>query len=552
MPRYIQLPIQTNSVNLLELATNYLANRIPGWRVQEAELDYIMLQTQAMLAAELATIASDVPAAIFRYFGSTLMDMPPEEATVASTSSTWTAIDDAGYAVPIGTTVGIPSADGSFVAFTTANEVIIPPGSTSTAIGEVILTASEAGAAGSGLGNEGTVVQLVDPLDWVDTIILAGMTIGGVDEELDDVYLDRLRAELQLMSPRPILPQDFAVLARERPGVFRATAIDMYNPQHNLLTANEASIETDITGWTAYGGCTVARSTSQAADGAASAQITSTGSGNMQVRLTTAKPASFAQRWTGGMSFRSAATARSCRAQLEFLNAGGGVIGTASLGTSVTDSTSGWIAATVSAIAPEGTATVRLVAQIIATSPSEIHYFDKAFLRKGQTDTTWTPGDSGEFQVERQVAVALQDSLGGAASPTVKADVRAFLDEMREVNFVVNVIDPTFTTINVVWEVQSVPGTNLPALLDSVNQALSDYLNPTTWGLPEDRDPRVWINRTKVRYTDLVHIVKDVVGVDYIVNLVFAIAGGTLGTTDITLPGVAPLPLVGALNGTVN
>lgn len=47
----------------------------------------------------------------------------------------------------------------------------------------------------------------------------------------------------------------------------------------NLLTANQASLETDTTGWTVYSGCTIARSTVDFFSGAASLLVTHTGTG---------------------------------------------------------------------------------------------------------------------------------------------------------------------------------------------------------------------------------------------------------------------------------
>jgi uncharacterized phage protein gp47/JayE len=62
------------------------------------------------------------------------------------------------------------------------------------------------------------------------TVTLDAPTAGGVDAESDADYLDRLHELLTLLAPRPILPNDFAVLARTVAGVGRATAIDLYNP----------------------------------------------------------------------------------------------------------------------------------------------------------------------------------------------------------------------------------------------------------------------------------------------------------------------------------
>ena len=53
---------------------------------------------------------------------------------------------------------------------------------------------------------------------------------GGTEDETSDDYLARLAEALTILAPRPILPNDFAVLARQVPGVGRATAIDLYQP----------------------------------------------------------------------------------------------------------------------------------------------------------------------------------------------------------------------------------------------------------------------------------------------------------------------------------
>ncbi|RCH70458.1 hypothetical protein DT019_02935 [Streptomyces sp. SDr-06] len=49
----------------------------------------------------------------------------------------------------------------------------------------------------------------------------------------------------------------------------------------NLLTYNDESVETDITGWAAGGNTTIAQSTTQARDGTHSLRLTSTASGTI-------------------------------------------------------------------------------------------------------------------------------------------------------------------------------------------------------------------------------------------------------------------------------
>ena len=76
----------------------------------------------------------------------------------------------------------------------------------------------------------GLVLELVDSLAYVTTVVTSGVSAGGSDAESDSAYLDRASAEAQLLTPRPILPRDFAVLASRVPGVQRAVAVSGYNP----------------------------------------------------------------------------------------------------------------------------------------------------------------------------------------------------------------------------------------------------------------------------------------------------------------------------------
>ena len=89
--------------------------------------------------------------------------------------------------------------------------------------------------------------------------------------------------------------------------------------------------------------------------------------------------------------------------------------------------------------------------------------------------------------IERMVAVAAVDVNGAAVSPTVKANVDAYLQANREINFIVNVIDPKFTTINVATTVVALAGFTQAAVQSSVVASIQQYLSPATWG----QDPTI-------------------------------------------------------------
>jgi hypothetical protein len=231
MAEYIEPPITTEPDDLAEEAFAYLEDAIPGWLPAPGNLETWLVEANAQLAGELMDVASAVPTSIFRYYGETILGLPPNEAQSATGTTTWTANDAAGYTIEAGTLVGIAAAGDELLPFEVQSDTVIAPGTT-TATG-VIVVAVDAGANANGLT---TAPEVIDPLDWVASVALAGATAGGVDEESDADYLNRLHELLGLLAPRPILPNDFAVLARTVAGVGRSTAIDLYNPGPPVTT----------------------------------------------------------------------------------------------------------------------------------------------------------------------------------------------------------------------------------------------------------------------------------------------------------------------------
>lgn len=555
MTQYIDLPIDSDPQDILADSYAYLQSVIPGWTPAVPNLDVWLLEAISSAAAELKDVASAVPTSIFRWFGANLANIPPVDATPATTTITVTVQDAAGYTIPNGTQVSIDKSGDVTIPFTVVGDRIIVPGN--TVLAGIPITAAVAGADGSGLGSVGGVVHLLDPLTFVTTITQDAVTLNGVDAESDTDYLNRLASELQLLTPRPILPRDFAVLYRNIAGVFRATAIDGYNPLHNLLTANQASIETDATGWTAAGNTTLARSTAQAADGVASLSATATGAGAVAAILAAGAgytPVIPGETITALGSSRAAVTPRSSYVQIDWLNAGLGVISSV-VGAAANDATTGWTNYSVTGTAPALAAFVRIELVNTGLVAAEVHYWDKMSVRRGLT-TDWVPGGTGETGQPRMVAVAGVDSAGAAVSGPVKAAGQAYLQAQREVNFVVNMVDPVITQIDVTYQVKALPGYDLPTLVTNINTALQGYLNPAAWGVQLGADVHDWTNTSSVRYLEVAAFINSVEGVDYITttagsyDLTIGIHGNPLARVDVALPGVAPLPTAGTLTGT--
>lgn len=162
----------------------------------------------------------------------------------------------------------------------------------------------------------------------------------------------------------------------------------------NLLSANQASLETDTTGWQVRSNCTIARSTAQFTEGAASLLVTSVAAGNMSAQTLEGVggiPVVAGNDYTALCSFRAGSTGRAANTGITFYDVDGNVIQT-TIGAPTIDSNAGWNAASVTRTAPAGAAFAAVVGYITAVGVAEVHYFDKLSLSRNPG--LWYPGGS--------------------------------------------------------------------------------------------------------------------------------------------------------------
>jgi Baseplate J-like protein len=227
---YIEFPIEVNAETLIEEVFADLEDQIDGWEPAAGNLETFLIRAIVYrLIVPLAQLAADVPPEVFDRWGEEIAEVERHLASAATGATTWKMTDNGGYKIPAGTEIGVPVSGSEARGFRTVNEVIIPPGSTETAAGEVLIEAIEAGTQDNELEGEATLEDaLALPLD---SIKLVGATSTGEDEEEPTVYLGRLRETMETLAPRPIIAKDVAILARNVPGVGRSVAIDNYNAE---------------------------------------------------------------------------------------------------------------------------------------------------------------------------------------------------------------------------------------------------------------------------------------------------------------------------------
>ncbi|MCW3040938.1 MAG: hypothetical protein JWM31_2843 [Solirubrobacterales bacterium] len=364
MPEYVPLPQAENVPSpddLQQLAFAYMADRVPGWVPTEGMPEARLIEAVALMAYEVAVLTGAVPSAIFRYFGRSILELPSIDPSSASVDGVVTMKDNAGYTLPAGTIFGLRRTGDQLYAFRVAQDVIVPPGSTT---GPVTLVAVLTGLDTSGLTGP---VEFIDAVSYVARTVTAGVeyasislnsvTTSGVDGESDADYQDRLRTELTTLAPRLILPADAEIFARRIPGVARAVALDGLNP------------------------------------------------------------------------------------------------------------------------------------------------------------------DDGSTNNARYLTVAVVDAAGEAVSSLVKAAVDADLQARREATFIVRVIDPTYTTLDVRFTAVTFQGFDPVTVQAAAVAAVQSYLSPATWGQTPYGQQQDWKQQTSVRYWELIAVLNSVAGLNYVTSL---------------------------------
>lgn len=157
--------------------------------------------------------------------------------------------------------------------------------------------------------------------------------------------------------------------------------------------------------------------------------------------------------------------------------------------------------------------------------------------------------DPAATNVARCVTVVVVDSAGQPVPN--RAAIADFLEGKREVNFLVFVIDPTYTQVDVTFEATHYDGFDTDDVNTRAVAALTAYLDPSAWGAPTGGEAKGWVNVDHAFYLEIATALNNVDGLDRVTALTIGKNGGAQSTTDVLLDGVAPLATAGIILGTV-
>jgi hypothetical protein len=111
---YIELPVETDELTMADDAVDALQSKWDGWEPNDGDLEVVLIEALASLAAPVARQAALGTEEIFRIFGVELVGVPYQDGSPATTTVTFTLTDTELHTVPDGSEIDI---DG--VAFLT-------------------------------------------------------------------------------------------------------------------------------------------------------------------------------------------------------------------------------------------------------------------------------------------------------------------------------------------------------------------------------------------------------------------------------------------------
>lgn len=491
MPDYILEPLDTDAEEIFQNFVAYVNESFPDWQPSEGQLDVMIARYFSMQAAFTADMATRVQRAIFRYFGSSLANIPPLSGSQSTAIVHFVIVDvnvpPVDHFLPLGALVALTNDNGDSIAFSLTGDLVAPAGTTES---EIEVRALDLGEDGNNI--TGTV-EMVEQVDWIQTAWVVGYSANGSDPEDDAVYIQRLSDNLALMAPRPILADDFAVFAQNIPGVWRAAVLDNFRPG----TQEVQTITSNYTGgtWTA----------------------------TFNGKTTAPIPAK--------------ATASNIRDALALLpnfdvedgDFAGGPLGTAPV-----------------TITFKGKYVYMDVSAITAVTTS---------LTGGSSFTIveTIKGTAYALDMENSIAISAIDESGNPLSAEVKADLITYLQSTRSQNFVITFVDPAYHTVDVTYSARALRYQDPDSVKTNVNSSLSFYLDPSQWGMyPNQAQSRRWNLQPMVRYLELTTMVENTAGVDYTESLTFALDGGIMNSSDKSFTGPFSLTRPGTLNGTID
>lgn len=224
---YVDLTINDlQPIDIYEAARDYALVSLPEFNPRVGTIEDAMLEAMSYVSGLTTGAINRLPDGLMEGI-LRLMGFTRSEATFASGSVIFTAIDTTGLTIPDGTQVSFSetTADGVVThIFETTESVTIPEGSTDS--NPVQIVALEAGE--KPVLTDGTGLTLLSPISRLFEVVFDGVMTQGVEAESDTEFFNRATSYLSSLS-RSLATGDQVTnyILNTYPNAFRARTYDL-------------------------------------------------------------------------------------------------------------------------------------------------------------------------------------------------------------------------------------------------------------------------------------------------------------------------------------
>lgn len=539
--------------DIYDAAVAELQARIPDWTPREGHIEVMLLEALALEVAELIYALNRVPNAVTQVLLG-LFGVTHDEGAAATTTLKFHLATTFPVTIPAGTVARLDLPNElEPVEFSTDSEVTSVEGTT-----EVTVTATSTTFTSDANGYAiGTVVSLSDSLAYVDLVTLETAVTGGRSPEDDTEYFNRGTQVLGRLTKTLVLPSQFESAALEEVYVERAKVIDNWaggSEEENLQ--KQSSFEGDNSDWVVSGpGTLTFEDDLDAPHGFKVARLQATGAGNpyfhstdaILVPVTAGDIGQYANVYAR-MKWDSVNTPNTTvRLNVYFLDASFATVsGGAMIGTPRTLDNSYQRILNNDNQIPATTAWIEVRPIINNSVTGDAIRVDSVYVDIGANIP-----DEGPHPDYRVHASEMGNPGADAGYVTVavygdnehvsvsnRELLREKLDELAMAALVVTVIPPVLTAVNIDISVRPKVGYLAADLQTEVEQVLTDFLDPMNWK---------W--NTTVRRNEIISVVSNIEGVDFVETLTTPAADYTLdgGVATLTTPGTITVTVLEAI-----
>src|SRR4051794_21048437 len=97
---FVEIPVETSQSELADKAIDHWSSKYPQWVPHEGNPEVVQIESIAPMAQNAADVASRVPPAIFRKYGTDLVGIPYGYGAPAYATTNWTLADSDGHTIP--------------------------------------------------------------------------------------------------------------------------------------------------------------------------------------------------------------------------------------------------------------------------------------------------------------------------------------------------------------------------------------------------------------------------------------------------------------------